>query len=61
MYDKKFDLPSQVQGIAVSPGSDALLEKINAFVAEAKSDGMLDKLHEKWLGGPLREFVKIAE
>ncbi|MBD9529096.1 transporter substrate-binding domain-containing protein [Paracoccus sp. PAR01] len=60
-FDKKFDLSSQVQGIAVAPGSDALLDKINAFVAQAKSDGMLDKVHEKWLGGPLPEFVKTAE
>ncbi|WP_134682107.1 transporter substrate-binding domain-containing protein [Paracoccus ravus] len=60
-FDKKFDLSSQVQGIAVAPGSDALLEKINAFVVQAKSDGMLDKVHEKWLGGPLPEFVKTAE
>ncbi|MGR3543248.1 MAG: transporter substrate-binding domain-containing protein, partial [Paracoccus sp. (in: a-proteobacteria)] len=26
-FNKKFDLSSQVQGIAVAPGSDALLER----------------------------------
>ncbi|MGY9046792.1 ABC transporter substrate-binding protein [Puniceibacterium antarcticum] len=57
-FNKKFDLSSQVQGVAVAPGSDALLAKINDFVAEAKSDGTLDAIHEKWLGEPLPEFVK---
>ncbi|WP_111560093.1 transporter substrate-binding domain-containing protein [Paracoccus sediminilitoris] len=60
-FDKKFDLSSQVQGIAVAPGSDALLEKVNAFVAEAKTDGTLDGIHEKWLGEPLPDFVKTAK
>ncbi|SNR69502.1 transporter substrate-binding domain-containing protein [Puniceibacterium sediminis] len=60
-FDKKFDLSSQVQGIAVAPGSDALLVKINGFVEQAKSDGALDKIHEKWLGEPLPDFVKTAQ
>ena len=60
-FDKKFDLSSQVQGIAVAPGSDALLEKINAFVQTARSDGTLDEIHQKWLGAPLPDFVKSAE
>lgn len=60
-FDKKFDLSSQVQGIAVSPGSDALLEKVNGFVAEARSDGTLDAIHQKWLGEPLPDFVRGAE
>lgn len=60
-FDKKFDLSSQVQGIAVAPGSDALLEKINAFVDTARTGGALDAIHEKWLGEPLPDFVKSAE
>lgn len=60
-FDKKFDLSSQVQGIAVAPGSDALLEKINAFVNDARSDGTLDEIHQKWLGEPLPDFVKEAK
>ena len=60
-FNKKFDLSSQVQGIAVAPGSDALLEKVDAFVAEAKADGTLDDIHQKWLGETLPEFVKAAE
>jgi polar amino acid transport system substrate-binding protein len=60
-FDKKFDLSSQVQGIAVAPGSDALLEKINAFVDQATTDGTLDGIHEKWLGEPLPAFVKDAQ
>ncbi|WP_432256445.1 transporter substrate-binding domain-containing protein [Limimaricola sp. AA108-03] len=60
-FDKKFDLSSQVQGIAVAPGSDALLERIDAFVKTAANDGTLDEIHEKWLGEPLPDFVKAAE
>lgn len=60
-FDKKFDLSSQVQGIAVAPGSDALLEKVNAFVAQATEDGTLDGIHQKWLGEPLPAFVKEAQ
>lgn len=60
-FNKKFDLSSQVQGIAVAPGSDALLEKVNAFVDQATTDGTLDKIHEKWLGEPLPDFVKQAQ
>lgn len=59
-FDKKFDLSSQVQGIAVAPDSNAFLEKINAFVDQAKSDDTLDLIHQKWLGEPLPEFVKTA-
>ncbi|KRW93712.1 transporter substrate-binding domain-containing protein [Paracoccus sp. MKU1] len=60
-FDKKFDLSSQVQGIAVAPGSDALLDQVNAFVDQAKSDGTLDQIHQKWLGEPLPDFVKNAQ
>lgn len=60
-FDKKFNLSSQLQGIAVAPGSDALLEKINAFVTAARTDGTLDEIHQKWLGEPLPDFVKDAK
>ena len=60
-FDKKFDLSSQVQGIAVAPDSDALLEEIDAFVTAAREDGTLDTIHEKWLGEPLPDFVKTAQ
>ncbi|WP_437435743.1 hypothetical protein [Ketogulonicigenium vulgare] len=38
-FDKKFDLSSQLQGIAVSPDSDALLAEINSFVTHSRTDG----------------------
>jgi polar amino acid transport system substrate-binding protein len=59
-FDLKFDLSSQVQGIAVAPDSDALLAEINAFVEEARTDGTLNEIHERWLGQPLPEFVRDA-
>lgn len=60
-FEKKFDLSSQVQGIAVAPGSDALLEAINTFVTESRTDGTLDALYQKWLGAPLPDFVSAAQ
>ncbi len=60
-FEKKFDLSSQVQGIAVAPGSDELLAAVNDFVVKGRSDGTLDGLYQKWLGEPLPEFVKSAQ
>lgn len=56
-FEVKFPLSEQVQGIAVRPGQDALLAEINAFIEEAKADGKLNEIHEKWLGSPLPDFV----
>ncbi|TMV57653.1 transporter substrate-binding domain-containing protein, partial [Thioclava sp. BHET1] len=56
-YDEKFPLSSQVQGIAVVPGSDKLLTRVNDFVASAIKDGTMDKISEKWLGTKLQDFV----
>jgi polar amino acid transport system substrate-binding protein len=59
-FEVKFDLSQQKQGIAVRPGSDALLAEINAFVEKAKADGKLNEIHEKWLGSPLPDFLATA-
>lgn len=56
-FDKKFELSQQKQGIAVRPGSDALLAEINTFIEKAKADGKLSEIHQKWLGSPLPDFV----
>jgi polar amino acid transport system substrate-binding protein len=52
-FNKKFELSSQVQGIAVKPGEDKLLAAINTFVDKVKQDGSLDKVNQKWLGAPM--------
>ncbi|KEO60003.1 transporter substrate-binding domain-containing protein [Thioclava indica] len=59
-FDEKFSLSSQVQGVAVVPGSDALLAKINAFVADAMKDGTMDKISEQWLGTKVPDFVRTG-
>src|SRR5690606_16570439 len=59
-FGTKFDLSQQVQGIAVRPGSDALLDEINAFLDEAKQSGALDEIHQEWLASPLPDFVAEA-
>jgi polar amino acid transport system substrate-binding protein len=51
---------NQAQGIAIRPGSGALLEAINAFLVKAKADGTLDGISQKWMAAPLPEFVKTA-
>ncbi|GGG09955.1 MULTISPECIES: transporter substrate-binding domain-containing protein [Rhizobiaceae] len=56
-FDQKLQLSQQVQGIAVRKGSAELLTAVNAFVEKAKADGELNKIHEKWLGSPLPDFV----
>lgn len=52
-FNKKFELSSQVQGIAVKPGEPQLLAWVNEFVDKIKSDGQLDKINQKWLGAPM--------
>jgi len=57
-YNKKLELSSQVQGIAVKPGEKALLAKINQFIEKIKANGELDKINEKWLGEPMPAVLK---
>ncbi len=59
-YEEKIQLSRQVQGIAVEPGTDALRERINEFVAKVAENGELNEIHQKWLGEPLPEFVKTT-
>jgi polar amino acid transport system substrate-binding protein len=57
-YNKKFELSSQVQGIAVKPGEKKLLARINQFIDKIKADGELDKINEKWLGEAMPAVLK---
>jgi len=59
-YNKKFELSSQVQGIAVKPGEKKLLARVNEFIDKIKADGELDKINEKWLGEPMPAVLKKA-
>lgn len=52
-FSKKFELSSQVQGIATKPNQKELLAWVNQFIAKAKDDGELNKINEKWLGAPM--------
>jgi polar amino acid transport system substrate-binding protein len=60
-FDQKLQLSRQVQGIAVRKGSTELLNFVNQFIDKAKADGELNKIHEKWLGSPLPDFVADAK
>ena len=57
-FDKKIELSSQFQGIAVKPHSPELLAWVNQFVGKIKQDGQLDKISQKWLGEPLPASLK---
>ena len=57
-YNKKFELSSQVQGIAVKPGEQKLLARINQFIEKIKANGELDKINQKWLGEPMPAVLK---
>jgi polar amino acid transport system substrate-binding protein len=57
-FEEKFRLSQQVQGIVVRPKSDQLLAWINGFLKDVKANGELDKIHQKWLGQPLPDFLK---
>lgn len=47
-------------GIAMRKGEDALKEKINTFIAEAKTDGTYDAIREKWLQDKIEEFEQYG-
>jgi polar amino acid transport system substrate-binding protein len=57
-FEEKFRLSQQVQGIVVRPKSEQLLAWVNNFVKGVKANGELNKIHEKWLGQPLPDFLK---
>ena len=57
-YNKKFELSSQVQGIAVKPGEQKLLTRVNQFIDKVKANGELDKINQKWLNEPMPAVLK---
>jgi polar amino acid transport system substrate-binding protein len=57
-FNKKFELSSQVQGIAVKPGEAKLLAWVNQFVEKVKANGELDKVNQKWLGEGMPAVLK---
>lgn len=60
-FNKKFELSSQVQGIAVKPGEKKLLTWVNGFIDKIKGNGELDKINEKWLGEPMPAVLKKSK
>ncbi|NLS06110.1 transporter substrate-binding domain-containing protein [Rhizobium sp. P32RR-XVIII] len=60
-FDQKFVFNQQLQGIAMRKGNPELQSAINDFIVKVMNDGELEKIHEKWLGSPLPQFVKDAK
>jgi len=51
--ETKFLIKNSPCSIGLNKGEEKLLEKVNAIIAQAKKDGSLNALTEKWLGLPL--------
>ncbi|WP_424934619.1 transporter substrate-binding domain-containing protein [Amaricoccus macauensis] len=51
----KFLIKNSPCYIGMNKGEPALMEKVNAIIAEAKADGTLDAISEEWLGVDLPE------
>ena len=56
-YERKFDLNTQVEGVAVRPDATALLAWVNDAIAEWKRDGTIAKINDKWVGEPLPDLA----
>lgn len=55
--EPKFLITNSPCAIGLNKNEPALLAKVNEIIAEARADGSLDAISEKWLGMPLpKEF-----
>lgn len=59
--ERKFLLHSQGNGIGIRLEDTALLEYVNAFVAEIVADGKLSEINQKWFGSPLGELPPMPQ
>ncbi|WP_414476458.1 transporter substrate-binding domain-containing protein [Microvirga sp. M2] len=50
IYERKFAIRSQLQGVGVRKGADELLGAINKAIEDAKADGSLRDIRLKWIG-----------
>ena len=57
VYERKFDLLTQVQGVAVRPGQTELLAWINAQIQDMKKTGQLQAINAKWTGLPMPDLT----
>lgn len=55
-YERKFDLLTQVQGIAMRPGATELAAWVNAQIQDMKANGQLEAINRKWTGLPLPDL-----
>lgn len=60
-YERKFDLQTQVQGIAMRKGQAELLAWVNDAIEEMKKTGVLEAINRKWVGYPLPDLSMPAQ
>lgn len=59
--ERKFLLNSQGNGIGLRKEDTALLDYVNAFVAEIVADGRLSAINQTWFGSPLGELPPMPK
>ncbi|HEX3350206.1 MAG TPA: transporter substrate-binding domain-containing protein [Acetobacteraceae bacterium] len=55
-YERKFDLNTQVEGVAVRPSATELLAWVNEAISAWKADRTIEKINDKWVGAPLPDL-----
>ncbi|MCZ8099156.1 MAG: transporter substrate-binding domain-containing protein [Burkholderiales bacterium] len=58
-FDLKFILRRSPAHIAVRMGDFTMLQWLNSFIFFNTMNGELDKLHQKWLGGPMQPLPTL--
>mgnify|MGYP003576934051 CR=1 FL=1 len=56
VYERKFSLTSQVQGVGFRKGQDAFVKLVNEAIEKSKQDGSLNAIRLKWIGQPLLDL-----
>lgn len=56
IYERKFDLLTQVQGVAVRPGQTELITWVNAQIDDMTGSGQIEALNKRWTGLPLPDL-----
>ncbi len=55
-FERKFDLQSQVEGVALRKNATELLAWVNDAIEAMKKSGQLQAINEKWVGGKLPDL-----
>lgn len=57
IYERKFALTSQVQGVGFRKGQDQFVQWVNEAIEKSKQDGSLEAIRKKWIGQGLLDLT----